>query len=384
MIRKISFILALSVMAPVAWGQSALPEIAPSPYASFRYYRTINIPPIVVPTVMEVSVADMPVERLQYAISDITSGTQEPYHLGETSVIPVSISSPDVSGEDRFMGDNDGRTYAEFPLYESEIGLAAVILTSQNPVRSSALTVLLDSNVALPTFVEIKAEVGGQNRVVVARKKMTSQVINFPETSSARWTIKFEYNQPLRISEIYFNQSNPSARERTVRFLALPGHSYRIYFDADRYVNTKVGESGNLAGAPGVREATLSFTESNPEYVVADGDKDTVPDVRDNCVSLANPDQADIDGNGRGDVCDDYDQDAVVNAKDNCPDYPNRSQKDTDGDGIGDDCDDEESRLTEKHAWLPWIGMGFAALVLLGLFIVMAKTKAGPAAPTRE
>lgn len=34
-----------------------------------------------------------------------------------------------------------------------------------------------------------------------------------------------------------------------------------------------------------------------------DKDKDGIPDFRDNCVSVANPDQADIDRNGVGDAC---------------------------------------------------------------------------------
>jgi hypothetical protein len=35
-----------------------------------------------------------------------------------------------------------------------------------------------------------------------------------------------------------------------------------------------------------------------------DQDKDGVPDFRDNCVSVANPDQRDVDGDGIGSVCD--------------------------------------------------------------------------------
>ncbi len=374
MIKKVFTALTLFLFAASASAQAPVAELPQSPYASFRYYRSVNVPSVVVPTVTEVSVADIPVERLQYAIADLTSGVQEPYYLRQEISFPVSVSSSHDGSSAYLMGDNDGRTYSEFPLYESETGKASVTLTSSSPVRSSAMTILLDNNVALPAFVEIKALVDGRERVVVARKKMTSQLISFPTTVSSKWTINFEYNQPLRISEIYLSQDNSGISGRVIRFLAQPNHTYRLYFDADRYVTPKVGESGNLATAKEFRTASLSFSENNPEYIIADGDKDTVPDVRDNCVSLANADQVDIDGNGRGDACDDYDQDGLVNSKDNCPDAPNRNQADEDGDKIGDACDGEESRITEKHAWLPWAGMGFAALVLLALFVVMARS----------
>jgi hypothetical protein len=36
-----------------------------------------------------------------------------------------------------------------------------------------------------------------------------------------------------------------------------------------------------------------------------DGDKDGVPDFRDNCVAVANPDQRDVDGDSKGTACDD-------------------------------------------------------------------------------
>ena len=97
--------------------------------------------------------------------------------------------------------------------------------------------------------------------------------------------------------------------------------------------------------------------------------------MNDNCVEVSNPDQVDVNGNGRGDACDDFDKDGVVNQKDNCPDYPNMNQKDTDRDGIGDICDDAESRITEAHPWLPWAGMGFSLLVIGGLFLFVLRGK---------
>lgn len=36
-----------------------------------------------------------------------------------------------------------------------------------------------------------------------------------------------------------------------------------------------------------------------------DKDRDGIPDFRDNCISVANPDQADVDGDGKGTLCDD-------------------------------------------------------------------------------
>jgi hypothetical protein len=62
-------------------------------------------------------------------------------------------------------------------------------------------------------------------------------------------------------------------------------------------------------------------------------------DSEDNCPGVFNPDQADGDGNGIGDACEDFDGDGVPNAWDNCPSISNSRQRDQDGDGIGDACD---------------------------------------------
>jgi hypothetical protein len=79
-----------------------------------------------------------------------------------------------------------------------------------------------------------------------------------------------------------------------------------------------------------------------------DGDGDGVPDGLDNCRTVANPDQANADGDALGDRCDrcaadpldDIDRDGVCGDRDNCPDVANVSQADGDGDGRGDACDD--------------------------------------------
>jgi Thrombospondin type 3 repeat len=103
--------------------------------------------------------------------------------------------------------------------------------------------------------------------------------------------------------------------------------------------------------------AVLQLITFNYDNVVvtataADTDEDGVLDRDDNCLDVANPDQANLDGDQLGDACDtDIDGDGLPNDQENadgCPAGPSPTNADSDGDGAGDaqdafPCDANES-----------------------------------------
>ncbi|GIW65631.1 MAG: hypothetical protein KatS3mg094_150 [Candidatus Parcubacteria bacterium] len=375
----ILFILIVFCYFKSVSGQNLQQDKILSIISAFRSYKEIKNIQLKVPTVVEVPFDNEFIERFDFAVFDETTNSFEPYYFKqETFVneIPISINTIPFNEEANKMIDKDTTTYTEFLLPDNYQGQAQINLESETPITSSELNLVLDQNVALPTSIEIRAFVNGQDKIIVAKQTMAQTTIYFPQTKSDKWQITFFYNQPLRISEIRLNQDNATKiTSNAIRFLAQPKHSYRIYFNPDRSVNVLVGEASNLELTEGLIILPNIKSLNNSSYRPSDMDNDGIIDVHDNCISVYNSDQKDIDNNGLGDACDDWDKDGVINSQDNCPNNPNQDQIDTDDDGVGDICDKEENRITERYSWLPWFGIGFAVVVLVVLFIFTLKTK---------
>jgi hypothetical protein len=343
---------------------------------AMQAFRSVmEVPAVVtrVPTVLELSLGSLRPSRDQLLVYDVTDARAVPSAFRrQTTAVPLTATlvTPLAVGTAAALVDASGATYGEFAVPDTGAGRAEIELRAARAVRSSALVVLLDRHVAYPARVEVRARVGGSWRTVVAMRKFESTRVEFPPTTAQEWRVVFEHPQPLRITRLLIDdESAHAAATATLRFLALPSHRYRVFLDADRAVNLNTGEAGDLSRNEGVRQVAVGGISASGDYRASDLDRDGVPDVTDNCVSVANADQADVDANGRGDACDDFDRDGVRNAADNCPDIPNRAQADTDGDGIGDVCDAEESRMTERFVWLPWLGMALVGGLLTAMFI---------------
>jgi hypothetical protein len=154
---------------------------------AYRFYKDVDNISINVPTVVELPFEGDLIERFDFVVLDKTGDFFEPHYFKRETLIneiPVSVSANPNAVNTGRMIDKDSATYTEFLLPEDAPGQAQITLSGASPITSSSLTLLLDSDVALPTSVEIRALVNGQNQIVVASRRVDRHTIRFPQTTS--------------------------------------------------------------------------------------------------------------------------------------------------------------------------------------------------------
>lgn len=353
-------------------------DVAQDIASAFRQVGTVEVDGIIVPSVVGVPLQTSYRERTSsFIVFDTSTGEYLPSYLEvsrTTTPIGMGIYTGGIDDMSGVLTDGKSDTFIDFDMPTEGEGMAILNFKPNEALTSSAVSIILANNVSLPTFVEIRAIIDGVEKVIVARRPMTSQTVRFLETESTEWGVALWYAQPLRVTDVRLVESGlETSSSQTLRFLAQPDHSYSVYMDPDRSVSVAVGESGDLRSDKDVVTLSQLSVSKNLLYKEADTDEDGVPNHVDNCISVANTAQTDIDANGRGDVCDDFDKDGRINSLDNCVNQPNRGQEDEDGDGIGDVCDGQESRVTERNPWLPWAGLIFVAGIIIFLFTKTAR-----------
>lgn len=347
-----------------------------NPYSAAKLYGEVTVTDIVVPTVVALPFDDEQLEQTVFYVVDRSSDKRIASQYFKNSV--DEATQPRIfradGNEIHLLTDNDPKTTHTFPLINDNQTETILRVVFPEPVASSKLILTLDKNVALPTSVKIVAVNDTQKLTVLAPIQMRSLTQAFPSVVAKEWQVTFTHSQLLRLSSLTLAPDvADNSKSGTLRFLVQPNRTYTIYTNADRPIQVSAQEGGDLSDSASLKMLPPLILRDNPAYVPADIDEDSVIDIYDNCVSVSNQDQLDVDNNGRGDACDDFDKDEIINSLDNCTDEPNSTQADMDADGIGDQCDGVESRFTEQYPFIPWFGLCFAVLAILGMFFVVSR-----------
>ncbi len=394
------FFVSISVLAKTQ-------KITLEDKGEFQSVAHISKNDFVVPTVIDVPVNFNPNALKEVIVVDGNEKIIPAILTKSVSMHKIKFNAKDSLGTSTIQNivDGDMNSFAEFPFSESKelageyvvstvthgdnkekittkmaqpdkLNKVDIDISSSESFKSDRFTMYFDKHIMNPKTIRVTSFDSNNNeKVLLSERPFMQKTIIFPEEYTNHYRITLGYDNPLRISEIIFDGSKVSeSTQDYVRFIAQPKMAYNIFYNTNKNIVVDSGEIPNLQSQKNVPIVQPVNNQDNLLYKKADRDNDGIIDREDNCVSIKNTEQIDLDHNGIGDACEDFDKDGIINAEDNCQNVANHNQSDIDGDGMGDVCDEEESRFMEKYPWIPYVVLGVVFLVVAGLTIKTLKT----------
>ncbi|XXX77587.1 DNRLRE domain-containing protein [Sorangium sp. So ce134] len=254
------------------------------------------------------------------------SGAQDAYAYGPTTSKPVHelriVAEP---------GTYAATAYAKVDGFEVSFGSFSLTI-AEPTILDPGVDVLVKPAPDVPlwlTFPRVRPP-GGVVTVTqspigpqppIGFKLVSKPPIYYDITTTA------EFDGPVKVCIQYDSKNLSPSEESELELLHFKnGEWYEIKKGGDPDNHTICGNTPDFS----------IFAIVIPE----DLDNDGVTFHEDNCRSVPNPDQADLDSDGAGDLCDlDDDDDGVEDAIDSCARVSSPEQTDSDGDGVGDACD---------------------------------------------
>lgn len=327
-----------------------------SRYQDVQFMQDLNV---VQPSIVEITNLN---QLGNYIVTDNDGNViqQQSQIVRKSSVVsPLKVDGCTSTCKDAsLLADGRTDTTFDFPLISSGIQKGKIKIVYAKPLLTDSVVFQTTRDSYMPTAFTL----------MIDGKRILNTIqggsARFPKMMAQNVEIEFEYNQPIRFTEVGVGLNREETVTSQVRFVYQPGTKYLFYTNSPTGRDGAPSPTVNLFAKKVEAEIVLEESHKNPLYKERDTDTDGVVDALDNCPMQMNPDQKDGNGNGLGDICDDYDYDGVATYVDNCPEIENPHQEDKDRDGLGDACDSEESRITEKYGWIPWV-------VFLGVFIAV-------------
>lgn len=386
-------------------------EEVSSDVGRFRYFAPLSVPLLAAPSVVEVPFD--PSRQNGYGVYDITIG-EFVYSQVRTENVQaaragfrvevagrdigdiladntsatgltlypedrvISTSSEHVNVQTAVSSDGSRETTVEVrgnPIEGSRGSTAELTFSSGTPVRVDHIALQYAYASRSIDGMALYARVDGEMRLIIPQQSTDGRNVRFPSMVTDMLKLRLTYTNLVRITEIDLAAVQEVGYEaRGVRFLAYPGHAYRMYVNNDQRTYAVTPGSVDMLSVD-AEMGMVGGVEPNPDFGKQDDDRDGVAEGADNCPTVANTDQADTKPGGLGDACEDWDLDGVMNGVDNCPEVYTTTQIDTDVDGVGDACDFYESRLLEQYPWLPGLGIGIVGVLLAALTVATMRMK---------